>query len=106
MYLQKLTLKGCVDEASIKMLAPAQKTVGSAEPTITAFTSGCSKRRRWTASHSSMSTPRSYELSLSRYVGGLAGRVPSSDALTCGRSSCTARTRRATAPSTESFQWT
>jgi hypothetical protein len=31
----------------------------------TVFTSGCSKRRRWIASASSMSTPRSYELSFS-----------------------------------------
>ena len=57
--LQKLTLWACVDPASIWMFAPAQKTLSSPPVTTTTFTSGCSNRRRWTASWSSMSTPRS-----------------------------------------------
>ena len=49
----------CDDWASIRMLAPAQN-IFSRPPVITiAFTSGCSKRMRCTASCSSMSTPRS-----------------------------------------------
>ncbi len=58
-YLQKLTLKGCVEDDSIMMLAPAQNTLFSADDTTTVFTPGCSKRRRCTTSASSMSTPRS-----------------------------------------------
>ncbi len=63
--LQKLTLCPCVDVASIWMLAPAQNTLSIPPVTTTAFTSGCSKRRRCTMSYSSMSTLRSYELSFS-----------------------------------------
>ena len=44
---------------SMKMLAPAQKMRSFRLVSTTAFTSGCSKRRRWSASASSMSTPRS-----------------------------------------------
>ena len=45
--------------ANIRMLAPAQN-IFSRPPVITiALTPGCSKRTRWIASYSSMSTPRS-----------------------------------------------
>ena len=57
--LQKFTLCSWLDPASIWMLAPAQKTLSSPPVTTTAWTSGCSKRNRWTMSYSSMSTPRS-----------------------------------------------
>ncbi len=57
--LQKLTLWAWVEPASMRMLAPAQNTRFLAERITTTFTSGCSKRSRWTASASSMSTPRS-----------------------------------------------
>ncbi len=57
--LQKFTFHACEDWASIRMLAPAQKDFSSPPVTTTARTSGCSKRSRWTASYSSMSTPRS-----------------------------------------------
>ncbi len=57
--LQKFTLWACVAPASMRMLAPAQKMPGLPERRITACTSGCSKRSRWIASASSMSTPMS-----------------------------------------------
>ena len=57
--LQKFTLWWWEDPASIWMLAPAQNILSSPPLTTTARTSGCSNRRRWTASLSSMSTPRS-----------------------------------------------
>ena len=57
--LQKFTLKPCDELPSMKMLAPAQKMRGLRLVTTTAFTSGCSKRSRCSASASSMSTPRS-----------------------------------------------
>jgi hypothetical protein len=63
--LQKFTFHACVDVPSMKMLAPEQKTRLFALVTTTLRTSGCSKRIRCRASASSMSTPRSYELSLS-----------------------------------------
>ncbi len=43
----------------MKMFAPEQKTRSFALVRTTVRTSGCSKRMRWTASWSSMSTPRS-----------------------------------------------
>ena len=49
----------------MKMLAPEQNTRSRALVTTTLRTSGCSNRMRCSASASSMSTPRSYELSLS-----------------------------------------
>ena len=63
--LQKFTFHACVEPRSMKMLAPAQKMRSFRLVTTTAWTSGCSKRRRWIASASSMSTPRSYEFSFS-----------------------------------------
>ena len=57
--LQKLTLSPCVAAASIGMFAPAENTRSFAEASTTARTCGCSKRSRWTASASSISTPRS-----------------------------------------------
>ena len=57
--LQKLTFHACVDPRSMKMLAPAQKIRSFALVITTTRTSGCSKRMRWMASASSMSTPRS-----------------------------------------------
>ena len=63
--LQKFTLTTCVEPRSMKMLAPAQKMRSFSDETTTTRTSGCSKRRRWMASASSMSTPRSYEFSFS-----------------------------------------
>jgi hypothetical protein len=63
--LQKLTFHACVESPSMKMFAPEQKMRSFALVTITERTSGCSKRMRCSASWSSMSTPRSYELSLS-----------------------------------------
>src|SRR5207247_3777690 len=57
--LQKLTLNGCELEASMKMLAPAQNMRSRSEVTTSAWPPGREKRRRWTASASSMSTPRS-----------------------------------------------
>ena len=48
--LQKFTLSGCGEQPSIRMFAPAQKIRSFRDSTITAFTSGCSKRSRWTAS--------------------------------------------------------
>ena len=62
--LQKFTLKAWVLLPSMKMLAPEQKAPSIRLLTTTVRTSGCSKRMRCTASASSMSTPRSYELSL------------------------------------------
>src|ERR1700682_4542956 len=47
------------------MFAPAQKIFSWPLVMTHAFTWGCVKRRRWTASASSMSTERSYELDLS-----------------------------------------
>ena len=44
-----------------------KNTRSLSEPITTAPTSGCSKRRRCTASANSMSTPRSYEFSFSSY---------------------------------------
>ena len=64
--LQKLTFHACVEPRSMKMFAPAQKIRSLRLVMTTVRTSGCSKRRRWIASASSMSTPRSYELSLRR----------------------------------------
>ena len=58
-YRQKLTLNPWVLVASIGMFAPAQNTFGWAEVITSVRTPGCSKRRRRTASASSMSTPRS-----------------------------------------------
>ena len=58
-YLQKFTLKPWDEPASMKMLAPDEKTRSRALRTTTAPTQGCSNRRRSTASASSMSTPRS-----------------------------------------------
>ena len=57
--LQKFTFQGCGEAASIRMLAPAQKTLSLPLVTTTVRTSGCSNRSRCTASYSSMSTPRS-----------------------------------------------
>jgi hypothetical protein len=57
--LQKFTLKPWLEPPSMKMLAPAQKTRSFMLAMTTAWTSGCSKRIRWMASASSMSTPRS-----------------------------------------------
>ena len=48
--LQKFTLKPCEDCPSIRMLAPAQKTRSLPDVSTTAPISGCSKRKRWTAS--------------------------------------------------------
>jgi hypothetical protein len=61
--LQKFTFHACDELRSMKMFAPAQKIRSFRLVTTTACTSGCSKRIRWIASASSMSTPRSYELS-------------------------------------------
>src|SRR5215470_7752514 len=90
--LQKFTFHSCDDWLSMRMFAPAQNTRSLAEVSTTAPTSGCSKRSRWTASYSSMSTPRSYELSLSSYPGL---RPPSS---------FTSIDRVATGPLNASFQ--
>jgi hypothetical protein len=57
--LQKFTFHECADAASIRMFAPAQNVLSLALVTITVRTAGCSNRSRWTASYSSMSTPRS-----------------------------------------------
>ncbi len=57
--LQKFTFHAWLDCASIRMFAPAQNIFSSPPVITTAFTSGCSKRSRCTASYSSMSTPRS-----------------------------------------------
>ena len=57
--LQKFTLKPWPEVPSMKMLAPAQKMRGLRLERMTECTSGCSNRRRWSASASSMSTPRS-----------------------------------------------
>ena len=57
--LQKFTFQACGAAASILMFAPALKTFSLALVSTTVRTSGCSKRRRCTASYSSMSTPRS-----------------------------------------------
>ena len=57
--LQKLTFHACDDWASIRMLAPAQNIFSRPPVITTALTPGCSKRTRWIASYSSMSTPRS-----------------------------------------------
>ena len=57
--LQKFTFQLCAEAASILMLAPAQNMRSLALVTTRAFASGCSNRIRWTASCSSMSTPRS-----------------------------------------------
>ena len=48
--LQKFTFHGWEEAASIRMLAPAQKIFSLPLVTTTVLTSGCSKRRRWTAS--------------------------------------------------------
>ena len=74
--LQKFTFHACDDNPSMKMLAPEQNTRSRALVTMTLRTSGCSKRMRCSASASSMSTPRSYELSLSLYPS----RTPPSSA--------------------------
>ena len=63
--LQKFTLATCDEPRSIMMFAPAQKMRSFSDDTMTVRTSGCSKRKRWMASASSMSTARSYELSFS-----------------------------------------
>ena len=65
-YLQKFTFQAWLEPRSMKMLAPAQKIRSFRLVMTTAWTSGCSNRMRWTASASSMSTPRSYEFSLRR----------------------------------------
>ena len=57
--LQKFTFQACELMPSMKMLAPEQKTLSLALVRTTVPTSGCSKRMRWIASFSSMSTPRS-----------------------------------------------
>ena len=64
--LQKLTFQAWEAPRSMKMFAPAQKTRSFRLVMTTVRTSGCSKRIRWTASASSMSTPRSYEFSFNR----------------------------------------
>ena len=48
------------------MFAPEQNIRSRALVITTTLTSGCSNRMRLSASYSSMSTPRSYELSFSR----------------------------------------
>ena len=63
--LQKLTFQAWVDTPSMKILAPEQKMRSFKLVTTTLLTSGCSKRMRCRASCNSMSTPKSYELSLS-----------------------------------------
>ena len=65
--LQKFTFHACVERPSMKMFAPEQKMRSFALVSTTVRTEGCSKRTRWSASWSSMSTPRSYEFSLSAY---------------------------------------
>ena len=67
--LQKLTFHAWLESPSMKMFAPEQKMRSLPLVTTTLLTSGCSKRMRCRASASSMSTPRSYELSLSLYPG-------------------------------------
>ena len=62
---REFTLNVWVDVPSMKMLAPEQKTRSLADSTIRVRTSGCSNRIRRIASASSMSTPMSYEFSLS-----------------------------------------
>ena len=57
--LQKFTFHACGAAASILMFAPALKIFSLPLVSTTTATSGCSNRRRWTASYSSMSTPRS-----------------------------------------------
>ena len=57
--LQKLTFHEWLLLPSMKMLAPEQNTRSRPLVRITVRTSGCSKRMRWIASLSSMSTPRS-----------------------------------------------
>ena len=63
--LQKFTFQAWLDVPSMKMFAPEQNTRSRPLVTTTERTDGCSKRMRLSASLSSMSTPRSYELSLS-----------------------------------------
>ena len=55
----------CDDRPSMKMLAPEQKIRSFRLVSTTVRTDGCSKRIRFSASCSSMSTPRSYEFSFS-----------------------------------------
>jgi hypothetical protein len=57
--LQKFTFQAWLLTPSMKMLAPEQNTLSFRLVTTTVRTSGCSKRMRWMASLSSMSTPRS-----------------------------------------------
>ena len=57
--LQKLILKPWLEMPSMWMLAPAEKMRSLPLSTTTTRTAGCSKRSRWIASCSSMSTPRS-----------------------------------------------
>jgi hypothetical protein len=57
--LQKFTFQAWLETPSMKMLAPEQKMRSLPLVTITLRTSGCSKRTRFSASFSSMSTPRS-----------------------------------------------
>ncbi len=57
--LQKFTFQLWLEAPSMKMLAPEQKMRSFRLATTTERTSGCSKRMRFNASASSMSTPRS-----------------------------------------------
>ncbi|EWS62497.1 hypothetical protein Y695_04275 [Hydrogenophaga sp. T4] len=57
--LQKFTFQAWLETPSMKMLAPEQNTRSLPLVTTTVRTSGCSKRMRFSASCSSMSTPRS-----------------------------------------------
>ncbi len=75
------------------MFAPAQKIFSWPLVITQAFTCGCSKRKRCTASASSMSTERSYEFDFS------------SSSLLWPPKGCTFITRRAISPSTDSVQW-
>ncbi|MNF15656.1 hypothetical protein D3C80_2183590 [compost metagenome] len=57
--LQKFTFQAWLDTPSMKIFAPEQKILSLPLVTITDLTWGCSKRKRFKASYSSMSTPRS-----------------------------------------------
>ncbi len=57
--LQKFTFHAWLEVPSMKMLAPEQNTLSFRLVSTTVRTVGCSKRMRFKASLSSMSTPRS-----------------------------------------------
>src|SRR5205809_796848 len=74
--LQKFTLAPCDEPRSIMMFAPAQKIRSFSDATMTVRTSGCSKRRPWTAPPEAAAQRRSARVDPGRHPEERRRRVP------------------------------